>query len=343
MDLENFDFKSYLIKIGLEEKYAKMPVVIEVLKNRLKVVKEDDEFEITDNGIYYRNGMIRLDKGKLRISPNSFFTEKNDVYVYIEDEFSKYKISVLDEFGTIQKIIYSKKHSYADEYERVERLYELDTPIIESVVTYNEEEISQDFIADHGDPVSLNPNAKSFEENYNYFTRKYPELKKWYEDRYKISNKDIKEYSEELRNRQNDLSIRLINEQIERFNSYIEEAKNRKQEYQEKLDSKMSVFMNCNFIKRFLYKPLIKDINVEFKKIDEKNEYKIKSDDEKLKIEHEKLDKDYTNPLSEREKELEKLKNIMIDKKIELHNIERNIGDIIKKIEIIKLKMQDVE
>ena len=343
MDLENFDFKSYLIKIGLEEKYAKMPVVIEVLKNRLKVVKEDDEFEITDNGIYYRNGMIRLDKGKLRISPNSFFTEKNDVYVYIEDEFSKYKISVLDEFGTIQKIIYSKKHSYADEYERVERLYELDTPIIESVVTYNEEEISQDFIADHGDPVSLNPNAKSFEENYNYFTRKYPELKKWYEDRYKISNKDIKEYSEELRNRQNDLSIRLINEQIERFNSYIEEAKNRKQEYQEKLDFRMSLFTNCNFIKKLFYKPLIKDINEEFKKIDEKNEYKIKSDDEKLKIEHEKLDKDYTNPLSEKEKELETLKNIMIDKKVELHNIERNIGDIIKKIEIIKLKTQDIE
>ena len=343
MDLENFDFKSYLIEIGLDEKYAKMPTVIEVLKNRLKEVKEDDEFEITDCGIFYKNGVIRLESGKLRISQNSFFTEKNDVYVYIEDEFSKYKISVLDEFGAIQKIIYSKKHSYADEYERVERLFELETPIIESVATYNDEEISQDFIADHGDPVNLKMNTKSFEENYNYYTRKYPELKKWYENRYKISNKDIKEYSEELRNRQNDLSIRLINEQIERFNGYIEEAKNRKQEYQEKLDSKMSVFTNCNFIKRFLYKSLIRDINDEFKKIDDKNEYKIKSDDEKLKIEHEKLDKDYTNPLSEGEKELETLKNLMIDKKIELHNIERNIGDIIKKIEIIKLKMQDVE
>lgn len=343
MDLENFDFKSYLIQIGLEEKYAKMPVVIEFLKNRLKEVKEDDEFEITDRGIFYKNGVIRLESGKLRISPNSFFTEKNDVYVYIEDEFSKYKISVLDEFGTIQKIIYSKKHSYADEYERVERLYELDTPIIESVVTYNEEEISQDYIADYGDPVSLNPNAKSFEENYNYYTRKYPELKKWYDDRYKISNKKIKEYSNKLKDKQSDLSIRLINEQIERFNGYIEEAKNRKQEYQEKLDFRMSLFTNCNFIKKLFYKPLIKDINEEFKKIDEKNEYKIKSDDEKLKIEHEKLDKDYTNPLSEKEKELETLKNIMIDKKVELHNIERNIGDIIKKIEIIKLKMQDIE
>ena len=291
----------------------------------------------------FRCDMIRLDKGKLRISPNSFFTEKNDVYVYIEDEFSKYKISVLDEFGTIQKIIYSKKHSYADEYERVERLYELDTPIIESVVTYNEEEISQDYIADYGDPVSLNPNAKSFEENYNYYTRKYPELKKWYDDRYKISNKKIKEYSNKLKDKQSDLSIRLINEQIERFNGYIEEAKNRKQEYQEKLDFRMSLFTNCNFIKKLFYKPLIKDINEEFKKIDEKNEYKIKSDDEKLKIEHEKLDKDYTNPLSEKEKELETLKNIMIDKKVELHNIERNIGDIIKKIEIIKLKTQDIE
>ncbi len=343
MDLENFDFKSYLIQIGLEEKYAKMPVVIEFLKNRLKEVKEDDEFEITDRGIFYKNGVIRLESGKLRISPNSFFTEKNDVYVYIEDEFSKYKISVLDEFGTIQKIIYSKKHSYADEYERVERLYELDTPIIESVVTYNEEEISQDYIADYGDPVSLNPNAKSFEENYNYYTRKYPELKKWYDDRYKISNKKIKEYSNKLKDKQSDLSIRLINEQIERFNGYIEEAKNRKQEYQEKLDFRMSLFTNCNFIKKLFYKPLIKDINEEFKKIDEKNEYKIKSDDEKLKIEHEKLDKDYTNPLSEKEKELETLKNIMIDKKVELHNIERNIGDIIKKIEIIKLKTQDIE
>ena len=343
MDLENFDFKSYLIQIGLEEKYAKMPVVIEFLKNRLKEVKEDDEFEITDRGIFYKNGVIRLESGKLRISPNSFFTEKNDVYVYIEDEFSKYKISVLDEFGTIQKIIYSKKHSYADEYERVERLYELDTPIIESVVTYNEEEISQDYIADYGDPVSLNPNAKSFEENYNYYTRKYPELKKWYDDRYKISNKKIKEYSNKLKDKQSDLSIRLINEQIERFNGYIEEAKNRKQEYQEKLDFRMSLFTNCNFIKKLFYKPLIKDINEEFKKIDEKNEYKIKFDDEKLKIEHEKLDKDYTNPLSEKEKELETLKNIMIDKKVELHNIERNIGDIIKKIEIIKLKTQDIE
>ncbi len=343
MDLENFDFKSYLIQIGLEEKYAKMPVVIEFLKNRLKEVKEDDEFEITDRGIFYKNGVIRLESGKLRISPNSFFTEKNDVYVYIEDEFSKYKISVLDEFGTIQKIIYSKKHSYADEYERVERLYELDTPIIESVVTYNEEEISQDYIADYGDPVSLNPNVKSFEENYNYYTRKYPELKKWYDDRYKISNKKIKEYSNKLKDKQSDLSIRLINEQIERFNGYIEEAKNRKQEYQEKLDFRMSLFTNCNFIKKLFYKPLIKDINEEFKKIDEKNEYKIKSVDEKLKIEHEKLDKDYTNPLSEKEKELETLKNIMIDKKVELHNIERNIGDIIKKIEIIKLKTQDIE
>ena len=282
MDLENFDFKSYLIQIGLEEKYAKMPVVIEFLKNRLKEVKEDDEFEITDRGIFYKNGVIRLESGKLRISPNSFFTEKNDVYVYIEDEFSKYKISVLDEFGTIQKIIYSKKHSYADEYERVERLYELDTPIIESVVTYNEEEISQDYIADYGDPVSLNPNAKSFEENYNYYTRKYPELKKWYDDRYKISNKKIKEYSNKLKDKQSDLRIRLINEQIERFNGYIEEAKNRKQEYQEKLDFRMSLFTNCNFIKKLFYKPLIKDINEEFKKIDEKNEYKIKSDDEKI-------------------------------------------------------------
>ena len=130
MDLENFDFKSYLIKIGLEEKYAKMPTVIETLKTKLKEVKEDDEFEIKDNGIYYKEGIIRLDNGVLRISKNSYFTEKNDSYVYIEDEFSKFKITVLDEYGAIQKIIYSKKH-VVDEYEKTERLYEFDTPFIE--------------------------------------------------------------------------------------------------------------------------------------------------------------------------------------------------------------------
>ena len=64
--------KSYLIKIGLEEKYAKMPTVIETLKTKLKEVKEDDEFEIKDNGIYYKEGIIRLDNGVLRISKNSY-------------------------------------------------------------------------------------------------------------------------------------------------------------------------------------------------------------------------------------------------------------------------------
>ena len=57
MDLENFDFKLYLIKIGLEEKYAKMPAVIEILKTRLKEIKEDDEFEITDRGIFHKEGI----------------------------------------------------------------------------------------------------------------------------------------------------------------------------------------------------------------------------------------------------------------------------------------------
>lgn len=342
MDLENFDFKSYLIKIGLEEKYAKMPTVIETLKTKLKEVKEDDEFEIKDNGIYYKEGIIRLDNGVLRISKNSYFTEKNDSYVYIEDEFSKFKITVLDEYGAIQKIIYSKKH-VVDEYEKTERLYEFDTPFIEFTVTFNKENVIEEYIADHGDPVSLKENTKTFEENYKFYTRKYPFLKEWYEERFNISGKDIKEYSKELQNKQNNLSIRLLNEQIDRFNNYIEEAKKREGEYNQKFENEYSSLKKGNPIKRLLYKPVIKVINEEFKKIDQKEEYVIKSDEEKLKIEHEKLEKDYTNALNEKEKEVEKLKNIIIDKKVELQEIEKNIGYLIKKIEIIKLKTESVD
>ena len=342
MDLENFDFKSYLIKIGLEEKYAKMPTVIETLKTKLKEVKEDDEFEIKNNGIYYKEGIIRLDNGVLRISKNSYFTEKNDSYVYIEDEFSKFKITVLDEYGAIQKIIYSKKH-VVDEYEKTERMYEFDTPFIEFTVTFNKENVIEEYIADHGDPVSLKENTKTFEDNYNFYIRKYPFLKEWYEERYNINGKDIKDYSKELQDKQNNLSIRLLNEQIDRFNNYIEEAKKREEEYNQKFENEFSSLKKGNPIKRLLYKPVIKVINEEFKKIDQKEEYVIKSDEEKLKIEHEKLEKDYTYTLNEKEKEVEKLKNIIIDKKIELQEIEKNIGYLIKKIEIIKLKTESVD
>ena len=341
MDLENFDFKSYLIKIGLEEKYAKMPAVIEILKTRLKEIKEDDEFEITDRGIFHKEGIIRLDNGKLRISKNSFFTEKNGLYVYIEDEFSKYKITVLDEYGTITKIIYSKKQSSIDELEKIERIYEFETPFIENIVTYNNEEITQEFIADHGNPISLMKNTKSFEENYNYFIRKYPELKNWYEERYRIAGKNIKEYSDNLQSRQNDLNIRILNEQIERFDSYIEKAKSKKEEYQKKLDDNLNLLTEGNIFKKLLNKPLLKEINEEFRKIDEKNKYKINSDDEKLKIEHEKSEDDYTKPLTEKEREIDSLKNKMADKKIELHRIEKDIGTAIKKVEIIKLKLEN--
>ena len=339
MDIENFDFKSYLIKIGLDEKYAKMPAVIEILKLRLKEIKEDDEFEISDTGIFYKDGIIRYDNGKFRISPNSFFTEKNGMYVYIEDEFSKYVITVLDSFGTVSKIISSKKHSFSEELEKTMRIFELDTPIIEFVTTYNDEDIIQEFIADLGDPIRLKSNIKSFEENYNYYTRKYPELKKWYEERYNINNKSIEDYSNELYEKQNDLNIRLLNEQIERFDGYIKKAKEKENEYQKKLSDYYDILAKGNIIKKILYKPLVKNIKEELKKIEEKNRYKINSNDEKLLINHEKLEEDYTNPLSEKEKKIEDLKNMIIDKKLELQKKEKNISEAIKKIEIIKLKL----
>ena len=86
---------------------------------------------------------------------------------------------------------------------------------------------------------------------------------------------------------------------------------------------------------------MLKEINEEFSKIDEKNKYKINSDDEKLKIEHEKSEDDYTKPLTEKEREIDSLKNKMADKKIELHRIEKDIGTAIKKLEIIKLKLEN--
>ena len=343
MDLENFDFKSYLMKIGLEEEYAKMPAVIEVLKARLKDIKEDDEFEVTDTGIFYKEGIIRIDDGKLRVSNNSFFTEKNDSYVYIEDEFGSIKITVLDSYGTVQKILYSKKHAYNEEYESIKRMSEFDTPLIEYTVTYDKDSIVEEYMADYGDPVSLKSNTKSFEENYNNYTRKYPELEEWYESRYKVSSKDIREYSIELKERQNDLNIRMLNEQIERFDKYIESAKSREEEYKEKLKEKMNEFETKNFVKKLLYKPLIRELKEKFEEMDAKNVYKFDSNDEKLKIDHEKLEQDYTNPLSSKEKEVERLKNLVTDKKVELQELEKRISNSIKKIEIIKLKTENLE
>ena len=157
-----------------------------------------------------------------------------------------------------------------------------------------------------------------------------------------IDGKDIKKYSEELRERQNDLTIRLLKEQIERFEKYIEEAKNREKEYEEKFSNMYNELKKGNIIKKILYRPVIRIINEEFSRIDEKEEYVIDSQDEKLQIDHEKIDKDYTEPLSEKEKEVEKLKNTITDKKVELLEVEKKIGTLIKKIEIIKLKTENI-
>ena len=58
IDLENYDFKSYLVEIGLDKKYANMVSVVEILKEEIKDIKEDDEFRLTKEGIYNRNGLI---------------------------------------------------------------------------------------------------------------------------------------------------------------------------------------------------------------------------------------------------------------------------------------------
>ena len=230
----------------------------------------------------------------------------------------------------------------AEEYEKTERIFEFDTPFIEFVVIYNDENIVEEYIADHGDPVSLRMNTKSFEDNYNYYTRKYPELKKWYDERYQIDGKNIKDYSEELKNRQNELTIRLLNEQIERFDSYIEKAKVREKEYSEKYDQMYSELKKGNIIKKLLYRPVVKIINEEFDKIDEKDEYVIDSSDEKLLISHEKIEKDYTEPLNDKEKEVEKLKNEITDKKVELLNIEKNIGKLIIIFVVTDINRQNI-
>ena len=47
IDLENYDFKSYLIEIGFNEKYARMVSVVEILKDEITEIKEDDEYRLT--------------------------------------------------------------------------------------------------------------------------------------------------------------------------------------------------------------------------------------------------------------------------------------------------------
>ena len=46
IDLENYDFKSYLIEIGFNEKYARMVSVVEILKEEIKDSKEKKQEDL---------------------------------------------------------------------------------------------------------------------------------------------------------------------------------------------------------------------------------------------------------------------------------------------------------
>ena len=347
LDLENFDFKSYLVSIGYPEKYSSMPAVIEILKTRLKTVKEDDEFELTERGIIYKEDAIRVDKsGNLRLDARTFFVEKNGLLRYIEDEFSKLKVTTINEYGAVEGIIYSKKPPFIDDYEKTERKLKGDTPYIEFVVSYGSNNRQESYLSDVGDPVNLGKNSRSFAENYRYYTRKYPELKKWYKDRYGVNGSTVDKFSKSLKEKQDDLEIDLLNKQVKTFNGYIKEAKKKLEEYEEKLNQKVSEIKRkkkWSLLRRPMFSYILKEMDKEFQKIDSKDDLMFNSTDEKVKINHEKEEKDHTEPLTEKEQKIEKLQNKITDKKIELQKIEDNIGKDISKIEAVDSIVRDFQ
>lgn len=347
LDLENFDFKAYLIKIGYKEEYAGMPAVIEILKTRLKTVKEDDEFELTDRGIIYKEDAIRVDKnGNLRFDSRTFFVEKDGLLRYIEDEFSKLKVTTINEYGVVDGIIYSKKPPFIDDYEKTERKEKGDTPYIEFVVSYGSNNRQESYLPDVGDPVNLGKNSRTFAENFRYYTRKYPELKKWYKERYNVNSRTVGDFSKRLKEKQDDLEIELLNKQVKTFNGYIKKAKEKLSEYEEKLNNKVNEIKRkkkWSILRRPMYIYILNEMDKEFKKIDSKNNLKFNSTDEKVKINHEKEEKDHTEPLTEKEFKIEKLQNKVTDKRIELQKIEDNIGRDISKIEAIDSIVRDFQ
>lgn len=339
IDLENYDFKSYLIEIGFKEKYARMVSVVEILKEEIKDIKEDDEFRLTKEGIYNRNGLIKIIDDRLRIAKGKFFQEKEGMLTYIEDDFTSLKISIINDYGVIDKVIISKKPPYHDTYESYERMEKDGVPYIEVVKAFGKDNIRNEIREDYGDPINLSSSSKKFVTNYNKYVRHYPELEEWYEKRYSIKNaKGAKEYSENIHDKQCDIEIKLLTEEVNRFNQYIKEAKDKKKEYNRKLEEEIAALKKKKrwSIRKITYSNALKIMQEDFNKIDSRTNYKFNSTDKKVRIDHEKTDKDHTEPLTYKEKEVEKLKNKIIDKRLELQKIENDIGKLMDKIEVVK-------
>ena len=274
-----------------------------------------------------------------RIANGKFFQEKDGLYTYIEDEFTSIKISIINKYGVIDKVIISKKPPYHDTYESYERKIDNETPYIEVVKAFGKDNVRTEIREDYGDPINLTSSSKKFEKNYNKYIRHYPELEEWYKERYKIKNsKNVMDYSQHIHEKQCDLETKLLVAEAKRFDKYIKDAKAKKRDYTKKLHDEIAKLKKKQkwSLRKKTYSWALNTMEEEFNKIDARTDYKFNSTDKKVKINHEKTDKDHTEPLTYKEKEVEKLKNRIIDKRLELQKIENEIGKILDKIEVVK-------
>lgn len=212
------EFKKYLSQMGISEEFTESAATVEILKNRLKSILLTEECEISDSGIYHKDGKFGVnDDGSIMISDDDGF-ELSDSPGKIEYQ-RKFSVTsqgiTIDSFGAVESFWEHGLPPHSGDYNFIKRNHEKNTIIMESTNGASYEEITEK--PDNGNPITLGT-SEDFEKEYTRLVQDFPKIKGWYDAKYPGVDGNGKKF-EQIRK---GISDSLLQEEIDSLSMEID-------------------------------------------------------------------------------------------------------------------------
>lgn len=337
------ELKKYLSQMGMSEEFTESASTVEIIRNRLKSILLTEECEISDSGIYHKDGRFGVnDDGSVMISNNDGFrlSDKPGKIEY-QRKFSVTSQGItIDSFGAVESFWEHGLPPYSGDYSSIKRNHEKNTIIVESTDGASYEKTTEK--PDNGNPITLST-TEDFEKEYIRLVQEFPKIKGWYDTKYPGIDGDGKKFEQIRKGISDSLlqeDINSLSMEIDTYIGLIGEEKDKQENASKKYEdivSTISEIGDRSEVGKLVSNSLMKKVNQNpLRSINAEAEEEPKEDSEEAKTENKEETK------KELEERLEQLKNRLKEEKGNTSRIYSSINKLeeqIKKVPVIGKKI----